>query len=144
MGMQENSQNKLEDIKVDVKIKLGALWASFMFLYIYVDYFGLYMPGKIENILKGKIFVFEITQGFIMTALSLATIPMLMIFLSVILAAKANRLTNIVVAIFHIPYMLFNLVGEAWMHMIFAAIVEVFLLCLIIYYAWKWPFVIER
>lgn len=132
-------QKALEDIKLNVKLKLAALWASFMFLYIYVDYFALYMPSKIENILKGKVFVFDITPGFIMTALSLSTIPMLMIFLSVALPAKANRWINIMVAIVHIPYMLFNLTGMAWMHMYFAALVEVVLLLLIIRYAWKWP-----
>lgn len=79
-----NTQTALEDIKVSVKLKLAALWMSFMFLYIYVDYFHLYMPGKIEDMLKGRVFVFEITQGFIFTALSLATIPILMIFLSVV------------------------------------------------------------
>jgi len=132
-------QKALEDIKLNVKLKLAALWASFMFLYIYVDYFALYMPSKIENILKGKVFVFDITQGFIMIALGLSTIPMLMIFLSVALPAKVNRWTNIIVAIVHIPYMLFNLTGEAWIHMYFAAAVEVVLLLLIIRYAWKWP-----
>jgi hypothetical protein len=131
-------QEALEDIKLNVKLKLAALWASFMFLYIYVDYFALYMPGKIENILKGKIFVFDITQEFILIALGLSTIPMLMIFLSVALPAKVNRWTNIMVAFVHIPYMLFNLAGEAWMHMYFAAAVEVVLLLLIIRYAWKW------
>lgn len=132
-------QKALEDIKLNVKLKLAVLWASFMFLYIYVDYFTLYMPSKIENILKGKVFVFDITPGFIMTALGLSTIPMLMIFLSVALPAKVNRWTNIMVAIVHIPYMLFNLTGVAWMHMYFAALVEVVLLLLIIRYAWKWP-----
>jgi hypothetical protein len=39
----------------------------------------------------------------------------------------------------HIPYMLFNLAGEAWIHMVFGAVVEVALLGLIIRYAWKWP-----
>jgi len=132
-------QKALEDIKLNVKLKLAALWVSFIFLYIYVDYFALYMPGKIENILKGKVFVFDITQGFIMVALGLSTIPMLMIFLSMALPAKVNRWTNIMVAVVHIPYMLFNLTGEAWMHMYFAAAVEVALLLLIIGYAWKWP-----
>jgi hypothetical protein len=61
-----------------------------------------------------------------------------MIFLSVALPAKTNRLTNIIVSIILIPYMLFNLVGEAWLHMYFAAVIEVVLLCLIIRYAWKW------
>jgi len=134
-----NKQKAFEDFKVNVKLKLSVIWASFMFLYIYVDYFHLYMPNKIDDILKGKVFVFEITQGFIFTALSLATIPILMIFLSVVLPAKVNRWTNIIVAMVFIPYMLFNLAGEAWMHMYFAAAVEVVLLCLIIRYAWKWP-----
>jgi len=139
MNPQTTPQNALEDIKVSVKMKLATLWTSFMFLYIYVDYFALYMPGKIADILKEKVFVFDISQGFIFTALFLATIPMLMIFLSVALTARANRLTNIIVAILLIPYMLFNLAGEAWVHMYFAAAVEVLLLCLIIRYAWKWP-----
>jgi hypothetical protein len=93
------TQTKLEDIKVDVKLKLASIWTSFMFLYIYVDYFSLYMPSKIDEITKGRVFVFDITQGFIFTALFLATIPILMIFISLVLPAKINRLTNIIVAI---------------------------------------------
>lgn len=46
---------------------------------------------------------------------------------------------NIIIAAVFIPYTLFNLAGEAWMHMVFGAVVEVGLLCLIIHYAWKWP-----
>lgn len=133
------TQNNFEDTKINIKIKLASLWTSFMFLYIYVDYFHLFMPGKIADLIKGKVFVFDISQGFIFTALALATIPILMIFLSIILPAKINRLTNIIVGIMLIPYMLFNLVGEAWIHMYFAALVEVILLVLIIQIAWKWP-----
>jgi Family of unknown function (DUF6326) len=132
-------KNTLEDIKVSLKLKLATLWAGFMFLYIYVDYFALYMPGKIDDILKGRVFVFDITQGFLLAALASVTIPALMIFLSVALPAKANRLTNIIVAAVYIPYTLFNLAGEAWMHMVFGAVAEVIFLLLIIRYAWKWP-----
>lgn len=139
MNTQKTPQNLLEDIKVSLKVKLATLWASFMFLYIYVDYFGLYMPGKTEDILKGKVYVFDITQGFLLAALTSVTIPALMIFLSVTLSAKVNRLANIIIATVYIPYTLFNLAGETWMHMVFGAVVEVVLLCLIIRYAWKWP-----
>ena len=110
-----------------------------MFLIIYIDYFALYMPGKIEDILKGRVFVFDITQGFLLAALVSVTIPALMIFLSVALPAKVNRWANIIIAAVFIPFSLFNLAGEAWMHMVFGAVVEVVLLCLIIRYAWKWP-----
>lgn len=139
MNTQKKSQIVLEDIKVSVKLKLATLWTSFMFLYTYVDYFHLYMPGKVNEILKGKAFMFDITQGFLLVVLVLVAIPVLMIFLSVVLPAKANRWANIIVASVYIPYMLFNLAGEAWMHMVLGAVTEVFLLCLIIRFAWKWP-----
>ena len=132
-------QRALEDIKVNVKLKLAALWASFMFLYIYVDYFGLYMPDHIKNILAGKMWVIDITPVILLAALASVTIPALMIFLSIALSAKVNRWTNIIVAAVYIPYTLFNLAGEAWIHMVFGAVVEVVLLLLIILYAWKWP-----
>ena len=139
MNTQKTPQNALEDIKVNLKLKLATLWASFMFLYIYVDYFHLYMPSQIEDILRGRVFKFDITQGFLLAALASVTIPALMIFLSVALPAKVNRWANIIIAAVYIPYTLFNLAGEAWMHMVFGAVVEVVLLCLIIRYAWKWP-----
>ena len=139
MNTQNNPQNSLEDIQFSLKLKLVTLWVSLMFLYIYVDYFHLYMPGKIEDIQKGRVFEFDITQGFLMSALASMTIPALMIFLSAALPAQVNRWANIIIAAVYIPYTLFNLAGEAWMHMVFGAVVEVVLLCLIIRYAWKWP-----
>lgn len=139
MNTQKSPQKSFEDIKVSLNLKLATLWTSFMFLYIYVDYFHLYMPGTLEDLLADKVFVFDISQGFLLLALVSVTIPAMMIFLSVVLPAKANRLTNIIVAALYIPYTLFNLAGEAWMHMVFGAVVEVVLLGLIICYAWKWP-----
>jgi hypothetical protein len=139
MNTEKTPQHALEDIKVSLKLKLATLWASFMFLYIYVDYFHLYMPGKIEDIQTGSVFEFDITQGFLLAALASVTIPALMIFLSVALPAKVNRWANIIIAAVNIPFILFNLAGEDWMHMVFGAVVEVVLLLLIIHFAWKWP-----
>jgi hypothetical protein len=132
-------QNELKDNKISTQLKLAVLWTSFMFLYIYVDVFHLFMPGKLADIQNGRVFVFDITQGFLLVALVSVSLPALMIALSVVLPAKINRCTNIMVATVYIPYSLFNLVGEAWIHMILGAVVEVILLGLIIWYAWKWP-----
>ena len=41
----------LEDRQVPVQAKLATAWTSFMFLYIYVDYFHLYMPGSLERVM---------------------------------------------------------------------------------------------
>jgi len=139
MNSQKAPQKALEDIKVNVKLKLAAAWTSFMFLYIYVDYFHLYMPGSLQDILSGRVYVFDITQAFLLVALALVIIPALMVFLSVALPARVNRWINIIVATVYIPYMLFNLAGEAWLHMLLGAVVEVVLLLLVIWYAWKWP-----
>lgn len=139
MNTQKTTQKPLEEFKVNVRLKLAALWVSFMFLYIYVDYFHLFMPGSLEDMLAGKVFTFKVTQTFLLIVLSAVAVPVLMIFLSLALPAKINRCTNIIVAIIHIPYMLFNLAGEAWVHMVFGAALEVILLGLIIRYAWKWP-----
>jgi hypothetical protein len=97
------------------------------------------MPGMMENIQSGSVFEFAITQGFLFAALASMTIPALMIFLSVALPAKINRKVNIIIAAVFIPFTLFNLAGEVWIHMVFGAVAEVVLLCLIIRYAWKWP-----
>lgn len=139
MNTQEIPQKTREEIKVGLKLKLAALWTSLMFLYIYVDYFHLYMPGMIGDIQTGRVYKFDITQEFLLAALASVTIPALMIFFSVALPAKVNSRANIIIAAVYIPYTLFNLAGESWMHMVFGAVVEVILLCLIILYAWKWP-----
>lgn len=110
-----------------------------MFLYIYVDYFHLYMPGSLEDILTGRVFVFDITQTYLSAGLISVTIPALMIFLSTTLPAAPIRWTNIVVATLYVPYTLVNLLGEAWVHMFLGATVEIALLLLIIRCAWKWP-----
>ena len=58
-----NMTTEMEDIKISLKLKLATLWTSFMLLYIYVDYFHLYMPGSIEDILVGKVFPFCCPAG---------------------------------------------------------------------------------
>ena len=137
MNTQNSPQNALEYNTFNLKLKLAALWTSFMFLYAYVDLFGLYMPGKIKDILEGKVFTFDISQTFLLIVMVLVAIPAFMIFLSVALPNKVNRWVNPIVAAIFIPYMLFNLVGETWPHMYFAAALEVVHLILIIRYARK-------
>ena len=48
------TRSTLEDLRMPVQAKLAAAWTSFMFLYVYVDIIGFYVPGKIEDILVGE------------------------------------------------------------------------------------------
>ena len=139
---QKAAQNVVEDIRVTVK--LAALWTSLMFFIIYLDYFHLYMPGAIQDILAGKMFVFDITQVSLLAGFGTITIPALMICLSVVLPTKVSRWTNMIAAAINIPLILFNMAGTTWMHMVFGAVIQVVLLLLIIRYAWKWTKHAER
>ena len=122
-----------------VAVKLSALWASTMFVYVYVDIFSFYKPGVVQDILRGKVWEFDITQAWALGALALMTIPALMVFLSVGLRPAASRRANIVVAGLYIVVSLGNLAGESWTYLYFGAAIEVALLLTIIWYAWTWP-----
>jgi hypothetical protein len=141
MNSEKKTATILEDPKINIKIKLSGLWVANMFLFIYVDYFGLYIPGVMEKIIEGEVAHtgIQITQVFLLAGITLMMIPSLMIFLSLTLPAKANRWTNIIVGILQIVVLVSALIGESWAYYIFATIVEVVLLLLIVWYAWKWP-----
>jgi hypothetical protein len=132
----------LKDPQVPVQAKLAAAWTSFMFLYIYVDYFALYKPGFIDDILAGIVFEFDISQTLLTLFLTLVAIPILMVMLSMTLPARANRATNLVVATLYVPVSMFNAVGESWTYYYGLSIgLEVLLLALafILRSAWTWP-----
>ncbi len=140
MRTHKGSPNPLENTQVPVQVKLAAAWTSFMFLYIYVDYFHLYKPGVIDDILAGVVFEFQISQTLLTLFLTSIAIPILMILLSTTLPARANRATNLVVASLNIPYAMFNAVGESWTYFYGLSIgLEVLLLAFILRSAWTWP-----
>ncbi|MDH3354177.1 MAG: DUF6326 family protein [Chromatiales bacterium] len=139
--MNTDASEVLEDPIINIKIKLAGLWASVMFIFIYVDYFGLYVPGFMQKIIGGEVghTGIEISQIFLLSVTLLMIIPSLMIGLSLILQAKANRLTNIVAAVFKIVVIVGAMIDESWAYYLFASFVELAILSLIIWYAWTWP-----
>ena len=61
MTIRTTTPSLLDNPPVPLQAKLAAAWTSFMFFYIYVDYFHFYKPGAIDEIRGGVIFVFDIT-----------------------------------------------------------------------------------
>ena len=140
MSKKTNSTSTLQDPRIPVQAKLAAAWTSFMFLYIYVDYLHLYKPGAIDDILVGVVWEVDISQTFVVSALTSVAIPILMILLSMTLPARANRTLNLVVATLYIPYSAYNVVGESWMYFYgLGVVVEVIILAFILRSAWTWP-----
>ncbi len=140
MRTPKGSPSPLENTHVPVQLKLAAAWTSFMFLYIYVDYFHLYKPGAIDDILVGVVFEFDISQTLLTVFVAAIAVPTFMILLSTTLPARANRATNLVVASLYIPFSAFNAVGESWTYFYGLTIgLEVLLLAFILRSAWTWP-----
>ena len=140
MRTRQPTTTTLEDQRIPVRAKLAATWTSFMFLYAYVDILNFFTPGVIEDILDDKVFEFDLSQTFSTTALTLMAIPILMVVLSMTLPARANRITNLVVASLYVPVTAFNAVGESWPYFYGLGVaLEVILLALILRYAWTWP-----
>ena len=136
------SHSALEDRRMPVRAKLAAAWTSFMFLYIYVDYFHLYKPGAIDQIRGGAIFEYDVSPTLLTVFLAVIGIPALMMMLSMTLPARVNRGTNLVVASLYIPVTVYNAVGESWDWAVFYGLsigLEVLLLAFILRSAWTWP-----
>ncbi|WP_083542223.1 DUF6326 family protein [Kribbia dieselivorans] len=133
----------LDDQPLSVRAKLAAGWTSFMLLYIYVDILAFYKPGVVDDILAGKVWEFDITQTWAITALSLLAIPILMVVLSTTLPARASRITNLIVASIQVPFAAFNAVGELgepWMYFYLLGVaLELIVLAIIVRNAWAWP-----
>jgi len=140
MSTPTKTTTALHDPPAAVRTKLTAAWTSFMFFYIYVDYLHLYKPGSVQDLLAGVVFEFDTSQTFVVIALTLVGIPSLMILLSALLPARANRTLNLVVASLYIPVSAFNVIGESWFFFYgLGAVVELIILAVILRTAWTWP-----
>jgi hypothetical protein len=133
-----NTNTGKEAVRMPVQVKLSALWASLMFLYIYADIFSLYKPGQLEEVMAGRMGPLPVTQGSVLAAAVLMLIPALMVFLSLALKPGAARWANIVLGLLFTAVNVGNLVGETWAFYILYGIVEMAITLLIVGYAWKW------
>jgi len=130
----------LDDVKINVKIKLSALWAAVMFLYAYADIKAFFRPGIIEGLIAGKAGDFQITQMFLLGSAIIMAIPSTMIFLSLVLKAAINRWVNTILGIAYSGIILGTLLmGGAWAYYNFYAVIEIMLTGLIAWHALKWP-----
>jgi len=130
----------LEKPKINIKIKLAALWTSVTFCYVYGDYFELYAPEKIDSLITGENILNSPTK--LLIASIILAIPSVMVAASIILRPKINRFLNILFGTLLTLMMLFIAINSltAWYSFyVFLAILESVLTFLIVWYAFKWP-----
>ena len=141
MNTNKETARILEDVKINVKIKLSALWVSVMLCYAYGDILGFMKPGALDHYMQGiGATGAPMTQVMLLGIAIFMAIPSVMVFLSLTLKPKANRWANIILGIIYtcaVPLTLLTPGISAYY--LFLTIVEVVLTALIVWYAWKWP-----
>lgn len=128
------------DFPVNIRLLLAILWITLMFLYIYGDYFELYVPQKVDSLIRGDGMLQSPYQ--LLAASILLAVPALMITLSLLLPPARNRLLNIVAGA--LLTLLTLVVGisslSEWriFYVLYAAM-ETVISAAIVLTAWRWP-----
>ena len=128
----------VEEGRIGVRLKISFLWISVLFLYAYGDIFGFFVPGRIEEVVGGKVSGIAISDGFLLAVSVYVAIASVMIFLTLVLRAEVSRWANLVLAIVYVASVVASAIGED-PYYLFLSAAEVLLLLAIVRYAWTWP-----
>jgi hypothetical protein len=135
----DGNTRTFEDVKVGVRCKIAALWIAMLFLFAYGDIFGLFSPGRIQEVMAGEISGITITQIFLFAVSLYVAIASVMVFFSLVLSPTGNRWANIVLPSLYVVSIVASAIGETSAYYWFLSIAESVLLLLIVWYAWTWP-----
>jgi len=122
---------------IDVRIRMAGLWATTMMIFAYVDLFSLFRPDFRAALDQGKVFVFDVGQPFLLGVTIYVIIPSLMIYLSLVMPRRLNRVVSISLAGLYAITIVGGAVGE-WSYYVLGSAVEVVLLALVIHHSWTW------
>lgn len=139
MNSKPTNNCNFEDYRINVKIKLSMMWASVTLIYLYGDYFELYVPNKTQGLVSGENLLDSPTNLFL--AAILLAIPAIMVILSILLKPSINRVLNIAFGLFFTALMLliaYTSVLPWRAFYVFYAILESIITTLIVWYAFKW------
>jgi hypothetical protein len=134
------------ELKLNTRIKLVALWCAVMFCYIYGDYFALYIPRQAEKLVNGNTLLNSPIRVF--GASVLMCLPSLAIMLTVLARARVARLFNIIFGAIFTAIMVLIAVTSIPITpevsaYLFYALLESAITIIIIWHAWKWPTTID-
>lgn len=142
MLSNQTKKNKLADFKINIKLKLSALWVAVMFCYVYGDFFSLFVPGRLQGLMNGSSGVGKTTPLSLLSFALMMTIPSLMIFLSLVIKPQINRWTNLVIGVLFTLIMALILTqsfNEWNIFYVYLACVEIILTSSIVWLALNWP-----
>ena len=102
MDINKKTWGNLQEVQINVKMKLAGLWITALFSWVYGDllrlYSGDFKPGDDmwEEMISAEML-------WLVAAITMI-VPGIMVFLSLALKSKANRWANIIMGIFYTGY----------------------------------------
>ncbi|NIG53240.1 DUF6326 family protein [Chitinophaga sp. Cy-1792] len=137
-----NTPGTLHDLKVNIKLKLSAMWAVVMFCYIYGDVFSLFVPSRLKGLLAGESGVGPTTPGKLVMFTAVVLLPALMVLLSLLLKATVNKWLNIIMGVVYTAIMILTVLSSLdpwWVFYTILGVVEILLTITIVITAARWP-----
>jgi cbb3-type cytochrome oxidase subunit 3 len=124
--------------RIDVRLRISALWIAVLFIFSYVDLFSLYRPDFRADLGNGKVSVFDVNQTFLFFVTLYIIIPSLMVYLTLVMPRHLNRIVNITAAGLYGLTIIGSAVGE-WNYFILGSLIEAILLAVVVHHSWTWP-----
>ncbi len=132
--------SQFEPLGVNARVKISALWASMLFVFLYVDLFSLYRADVRADLAAGELGGFTIGQGFLVGITAYVVVPSLMVFATLVLPPQACRVANIGLGSLYALTIIVGAVDErSQVYYVVGSALEVVLLAAIVSYAWRWP-----
>ncbi|QIG80576.1 DUF6326 family protein [Stakelama tenebrarum] len=129
----------MTDLPIPLRVRIAALWATLMSLYIYNDYFKLYRPGVLGEMAAGRMGPLGPADATVLIIVSvMLAIPACMIALSVLLPPVASRWLSVVVALLYTAIEALAFVGAYPAYQIIVAL-ELLTTLTILWMALRWP-----
>ena len=130
-------------VDLALKIKLAVLWIFTAFTMLANTMLYFLVPGIIDEIRGGEIVGMQAGPELLLTmAVMYFLVPLVMAVLSLTLKDKANRWANIILGIFYVCFILFelfmNIITVAYPYVILMDTSAVAATAFIAWNAWKW------
>jgi hypothetical protein len=133
------TEAKRADWRPPIRLKLSALWASLMFCYVYGDFFGLFIQGRLAQMNKGIIGPLGMaTPGTLVGVSAMMAIPALMVAFSLLLPRAISRWANVVFGLAYAAIMIVTIVPGDEPFYLFFAVIEIALCVSITWIALRW------
>jgi len=118
----------------DHRIILSGIWVSLMLIYLLGDVIRIFAGDFTAGAMDGM----QVSQSMWIVAAAMMLIPILMVFLTLVLGYRVDRILNIGIAALFFVFNLYGLPGYPGLYDRFLLGVSLIFNLMTIWYAWKW------